>query len=131
MYTMIEVNIHVCVCAYHLKGCDICLEDNFGRTGVHLAALKDHPAVIQCLLDRGMELDTADQVGKNPAHYSAQHGNLASLKVLVKNAVDISVGMFIHEGRLGHVIYLYICIIVSSNDLRTYTARNYIMYGKC
>lgn len=87
-----------------LKGCDICLEDKFGRTGVHLAALKDHPKVIQCLLDRGMELDTADHEGKNPAHYSAQHGNLASLKVLVKNAVDISVGKFVHVDTVFKVV---------------------------
>ena len=57
-----------------------------------MAALQDHPEIIQCLLDRGMELDTADREGKTPAHNAARHGKLASLKVLLKNAVDITIG---------------------------------------
>lgn len=40
------------------QGCDICLEDRQGRTGVHLAAMKDHEPIIQCFMERGMELDT-------------------------------------------------------------------------
>ncbi len=75
-----------------MQGCDICLEDNEGRTGVHLASLQNHPSVIQCLLDRGMELDMVDKQGKTPAHYAACQGHLDSLKVLLKNAVDISIG---------------------------------------
>lgn len=79
-----------------MQGCDICLEDHLGRTSVHLAAQHDHPAIIQCLLDRGMELDTVDREGKTPAHYAARHGNLNSLKVLLKNVVDISSGLYFY-----------------------------------
>ena len=70
----------------------MCLEDKLGRTCVHLAALHDHPDVIVCLMERGMELDSTDREGKTPAHYAAQHGSLSSLRVLVRNAVEITTG---------------------------------------
>ena len=70
----------------------MCLEDNLGRSDVHLAALHDHTNVIVCLMERGMELDMPDKEGKTPAHYAAQHGSLSTLGVLVKNAIDITTG---------------------------------------
>ena len=75
-----------------IQGCDICLEDNQGRSGVHLAAMWDHPDIIQCLMERGMELDSTDNHGKTPAHYAAKYGSLACLKCLVKSAVDMTTG---------------------------------------
>ena len=74
----------------------MCLEDNLGRTDVHLAALHNHTNVIVCLMERGMELDSPDKEGKTPAHYAAQHGSLSTLDVLVKNAVDITTGQYMH-----------------------------------
>ena len=40
----------------------------------------------------------ADGEGRTPAHYAAHHGNLESLRLLVKNAVDISIGEFFYLG---------------------------------
>ena len=76
----------------YLQGCDICLEDNLGRSSVHLAALHDHSNVITCLMERGMELDSTDKEGKTPAHYAARQGSLSCLVVLIKNDVDITAG---------------------------------------
>ena len=75
-----------------MQGCDICLEDRCGRTGVHLAAMRDHAAVMHCLMERGMELDAADHLGRTPAHLAAEHGALNCLKMLAKNAVDMTAG---------------------------------------
>ena len=60
---------------------------------MHLAALKDHASIVQCLMERGMELDTVDHEGKTPAHYAAQHGSLACVKLLVRNAMDMYSGL--------------------------------------
>lgn len=73
-------------------GSDICLEDNFNRTGVHLAAIKNHSSIIQCLMERGAELESTDREGKTPAHYAAQYGSLDCLNLLLKSAVDITQG---------------------------------------
>ena len=73
-------------------GSDICLEDNFNRTGVHLAAIKNHPSIIQCLMERGAEIESIDCEGKTPAHYAAQYGSLDCLSLLLKSAVDITQG---------------------------------------
>ena len=59
---------------------------------MHLAAMRGHQGVIQCLMERGMELDTVDCKGKTPAHYAAKHGSMECLKCLVTSAVDITTG---------------------------------------
>ncbi len=55
--------------------------------------MRDHPDIIQCLVERGMELDTEDLNGKTPAHYAAKYGSLACLKSLVGSKVDITAGI--------------------------------------
>ncbi|XP_065902318.1 serine/threonine-protein phosphatase 6 regulatory ankyrin repeat subunit B-like [Dysidea avara] len=71
------------------QGADICTEDKYERTAIHLAATRNYCDVIQFLLERGMELDGLDFEGRNSAHYAAACGNLECLKLLVDNAVDI------------------------------------------
>lgn len=70
------------------------MEDREGRSGVHLAAMRGHQEVIQCLMERGMELDTVDHKGKTPAHYAAKYGSVECLKCLMKSAVDMNTGEF-------------------------------------
>jgi len=79
-----------------MQGCDICLEDRQGRSGVHLASMKGHANIIHCLTQRGMELDAVDYLGKTPAHYAARHGSVECLEVLAKNSVDLDTGTDIH-----------------------------------
>lgn len=76
------------------SGSDICLEDNFNRTCVHYAAMKDHSDIIQCLIERGAELEVGDRDGQTPAHYSAQYNSLNCLQLLLHSAVDITQGKF-------------------------------------
>ena len=66
------------------------MEDKQGRTGVHLACMRDHDGIVQSLVQRGMELDIGDRMGKTPAHYAAKYGSLACLECLAKNTVDLT-----------------------------------------
>lgn len=91
-FSFVSITLEFPLCYVILQGCDICLEDNQGQTGVHLAAMRNHPEIIQCLMERGMELDTADHKGKTPAHYAAKYGNVACLQCLAKSAVDMTTG---------------------------------------
>lgn len=59
--------------------------------------MRGHREVIQCLMERGVELDTTDHRGKTPAHYAAKHGSRECLKALMKSAVDINTGMCVRE----------------------------------
>lgn len=62
------------------------------RTCVHYAAMKNHPAIIQCLMERGAELETVDIKGQTPAHYAVQYNSLACLELLLRSSVDVTQG---------------------------------------
>ncbi len=72
---------------------------------MHLAAMRGYQDVIQCLMERGMELDTVDNNRKTPAHYAAKYGNLDCLKCLVKSAVDMTTGMQLCKLLMRNPIY--------------------------
>ena len=64
------------------------------RTGIHFAAMKNHLPIIQCLMERGAELEVTDSDGRTPAHYAAQYGSIDCLEMLLKTAVDITQGIY-------------------------------------
>ena len=49
--------------------------------------------------------DGIDHQGKSPAHYAAKYGSLNSLKMLIRNTVDVSSGVMQCYVSLHSVIY--------------------------
>ena len=77
------------------------------RNCVHYAAMKNHSAIIQCLMERGAELETVDNKGQTPAHYAVKYNSLACLEVLLHSAVDVTQGTVAMECINVHV---HVCV---------------------
>ena len=56
------------------SGAVLVAEDLSGRQPAHMAAIRNHPAIVEFLYSQGVELDCPCKAGKLPLHYAAQHG---------------------------------------------------------
>jgi cytohesin len=60
-------------------------------TGLHLAAFGDHPAVVECLVEAGVEVDVEDADGMTPLVIATGRGSLAAFKALVDGGATVGV----------------------------------------
>lgn len=65
------------------------LKDNDGSTPLHLA--KDHPEILDALLQKGADMDVQDSNGQTPLHKAAESGSVAAVEALVSAGAVTSV----------------------------------------
>lgn len=55
-------------------GANMTAEDQKGRQPAHLAATRNHVAVLRLLFESGVDLGCQCKTGRTPLHYAAQYG---------------------------------------------------------
>lgn len=72
---------------HHLarSGVDLVHSDEDGSNLLHHAAFSDNSDVIECLLYIGCDISKQDSFGRTPLHIASSHGNIETLKKLLKN----------------------------------------------
>ncbi|KAJ7373028.1 Transient receptor putative cation channel sub A member 1, partial [Desmophyllum pertusum] len=73
------------------KICRTTLIDSQGSTPLHLAALKNHSAVVQYLLEKGASIDPRDKLRRTPLFLAAGVGGTESVQVLINRGADVTV----------------------------------------
>ncbi|WCR53196.1 MAG: Actin-binding protein [Wolbachia endosymbiont of Ctenocephalides orientis wCori] len=53
-------------------------KDKYGRTPLHLAALRGHLDVVKSLIEKGADAKAEDKHGHTPIHLAAENGHLDS-----------------------------------------------------
>jgi len=56
---------------------------------LHYAALRDNPAFVQILLDRGLDPNIRDETNFSPLHIAAFMGNIKTMDALITAGADI------------------------------------------
>ena len=57
------------------RGVSPTIANDLGTTAMHLAALRDYPAVIRYLAEKGVNLNVADKEGFTPLDYAQGHAH--------------------------------------------------------
>ena len=66
-------------------------------TALQNAVDKEHPDVVQLLIDAGADIETKDEEGQSPLHWASRSGSLAIVKMLVEAGAGVCVTD--NEGR--------------------------------
>ena len=59
------------------SGSECGLRDKKGRSPCHFAAQHNHPAILNFLLSKGMDIEGANDSGRRPQHVAAMHGGMS------------------------------------------------------
>ncbi|MHC4981606.1 MAG: ankyrin repeat domain-containing protein [Planctomycetota bacterium] len=57
--------------------------DSYGRTPLHVAAMRSDGAILQLLIHRRADIYSKDNEGKTPLHAAAEWGNLSAVRLLL------------------------------------------------
>ena len=74
-----------------LKEVDLKDVDSTGCSALRHAVVRNHPDVVEVLVDAGADIETRGSYGRSPLLAASQCGNLRVVKVLVKAGVDVCV----------------------------------------
>jgi len=66
-------------------------KDENGLAAIHYASDRNHPRVIEILLNSGANVNLQDSEGQTAAHYASIIGNMEVLKMLFKYGIDLTV----------------------------------------
>ena len=80
------------------------------QTALHLAAEKDHSAIVSLLLENHAQYDKVDDSLNNALHIACQHGHLATARVLLTesqiNAEAVNIKYVVqHAVRICILLY--------------------------
>ncbi|RWA08658.1 hypothetical protein EKO27_g6434 [Xylaria grammica] len=95
-----------------LRGANINLQDQEGRSPLHYAARYGKQEVITYLLDNKANPDLRNNKGDSPFHTAATYGNLDSLKLLYKRGSE----KYINEVNKSFNASLHLAILNSGDD---------------
>lgn len=73
------------------------ISPQFGKTALMLAAERGTPIVVEKLIQRGSQINATDRVCCCAAHFACYNqaaGNLAALKILIENGIEVNQGRF-------------------------------------
>ncbi len=82
---------------YFNQGGDLMVRDDYGRTALHYAVIRDNTSIIRYLLDRGLILDQCDYFSQTALIYSLTYSSYASLGVLLEYGANVN-----HKDILGN-----------------------------
>ncbi|XP_043191074.1 uncharacterized protein LOC122364585 [Amphibalanus amphitrite] len=63
-------------------------KDRRGRTGLHIASMNGHLAMVSQLLGQGADINAADRDGLTALHYSSKNGHLDVVKQLIESGAS-------------------------------------------
>ncbi|RMZ74098.1 hypothetical protein GMOD_00004939 [Pyrenophora seminiperda CCB06] len=66
------------------------IRDDFGKTALHLAALRGNEAVVRLLVEKGADVKAKDKNGMTALHGAASEGNEAMVRLLVDRGADVN-----------------------------------------
>ena len=69
-------------------GADANVQDEAGRTALHLAAMKGGTKAIAALINAGADLNVQDTDGRTPMHWAARRGHTKAVAVLMNAGAD-------------------------------------------
>ena len=61
-----------------------------GVSALYWAARNGHCHTVRLLLDRGADVNIADEYGETALHWAAIHGHLDIVKMLIEHGADIN-----------------------------------------
>jgi ankyrin repeat protein len=71
-------------------GADLEARDSRQRTPLHCAALKGKKAdAVKLMIEKGAEVNVADEGGATPLHYAAKSGDVDAIRLLIKAGADL------------------------------------------
>ena len=97
-----------------LKGVDMKHVDSIGCTALSHAVVRNHPDVVQVLIDAGADIETRGNHDRTPLVVASQCGNLRVVKMLVKAGAGVCVTD--NQGRM--------CLTLAAASGRTETVRH-------
>jgi ankyrin repeat protein len=62
----------------------------YSFTPILLAAIQNHPSIVDLLIGRGANVKATDYHGRTALHYLAQHGNTPSMVTLLSHGADVN-----------------------------------------
>ncbi|KAK7187126.1 hypothetical protein DPSP01_004053 [Paraphaeosphaeria sporulosa] len=91
-------HVKICKSLLSLKDIDIELQNNRGRTALHIAAMKNRVEIVRALIGEGAKVNVKDKDRKTPLHLAAQDGRRDVVDALCK-APGIELDLSDKEGR--------------------------------
>ena len=91
-----------------LKEVDVNHSGDEGFTALHWAGQKNHPEVVQVLIDAGADFEAKEEEGRSPLHKACNSGHLDIVKLLVRSGAGVratdnkGVTCLIGASYLGH-----------------------------
>tara|TARA_B100000035_G_C20968376_1_gene539866 strand:- start:296 stop:1237 length:942 start_codon:yes stop_codon:yes gene_type:complete len=73
-----------------LKGVDLTIKDEYGRTPLHLSCMYDMIEVTNYLLKQGECINILDKYGKSPIYYAIEYGYIETIELLIKEGAKIN-----------------------------------------
>ncbi|MCA7010841.1 ankyrin repeat domain-containing protein [Wolbachia endosymbiont of Tribolium confusum] len=73
------------------KGIDVnALDQEYGRIPLHFAAENSRVDVVKLLIEKGADVNAADQDGRTPLHFTVENGHRDIVKLLIKKGADVN-----------------------------------------
>eukprot|EP00798_Chlamydomonas_sp_ICE-L_P029965 gene29965-biopygen11725 len=80
-----------CVRALLANGAEVNIQDKYGYSPLHSAAMNGHVECIKTLLDCGAEVNIQDKVGSSPMHCAAWEGRMECIKTLLASGAMVTI----------------------------------------
>ena len=114
-----------------LKEVDVKHVENTGRTALSIAVVRNHPDVVEVLIDAGADIEVKDEKGRSRLLRASCLGHLDIAKVLVEAGADVCVtdnkgcACLALASYMGHTETVRYLVGLKEVDLKHAVARNH------